>query len=133
MISAYDLKDLTKDSCNKLTKRRQRILKKIEKEMIAAAKNGLYSIDYNFDVKDYCFFRDYLNRLGYVVTNTTLWYAKYMGRNAIISWHSHENKDYDKLPTGKMPIKSLELCSKEAEEFVNKYWDKYARPKFRGN
>ncbi len=147
MINADELRLLVNNSRSEVTKKRKRILKKIEKEMIAAAKNGRDFIDYSFDVKDYCFFRDYLICLGYVVTNTTWWYAGYMERNVIISWHSSENKDYGKPPTGKMPIKpkeiKLEPCSKEAEIVVercadmtrsnSKYWDKNARPKFIGN
>ena len=137
MINAGDLRLLANNSRNELTKKRKRILKKIERKMIAAAKKGIESIYYTFDLENYSFLKEYLENLGYFVTMPASFYAEWAGCNAIISWYSFERKDYGEPPTGNMPIKSKEVklvpCSKEAEMVVSKYWDKNARPKFRSN
>lgn len=139
MIGVDDLKKVVEQQRNDLTKKRKKLLRKIERKMISAANRGEESIFYSINFNDYLFLKRYLENLGYLVSLLNLPHAPCDNKIPVIriSWYSFERKDYGELPTGGMPIKSKEVkfvpCSKEAEEAISKYWDKNARPKFRGN
>lgn len=96
MISADDLKKMIEQQQNDLTKKRKKLLRKIERKVISAAKHGKESIIYFINFNDYLFLKSYLENLGYLISLSKPAYVLLCDDEIPIiriSWYSSDKKD----------------------------------------